>query len=93
MPIAGVKFVMKDATSRSVVRRIHIVFALPILGYIYGSFERLPDYAPATRFVFPCDGPFGIVDVERPRRSTTCFEKIGPVIVTFEYSHSSQNRA
>lgn len=43
---------MKDATKRSIVRWIHIVFAIPILGYIYSPFERLPDYAPATRFVF-----------------------------------------
>lgn len=43
---------MKDATKRSIVRWIHLVFAIPIVGYIYSPFERLPDYAPATRFVF-----------------------------------------
>jgi len=43
---------MKDATKRSIIRCIHLVFAIPILGYIYSPFERLPDYAPATRFVF-----------------------------------------
>jgi hypothetical protein len=43
---------MKDATQRSIVRWIHIVVAIPIFGYIYSPFERLPDYAPATRFVF-----------------------------------------
>ncbi|HWY59408.1 MAG TPA: hypothetical protein VNZ03_33395 [Terriglobales bacterium] len=43
---------MKDATQRSIFRWIHIVFAIPILGYIYSPFEKLPDYAPATRFVF-----------------------------------------
>jgi hypothetical protein len=42
---------MKDATRRSVVRWIHIVLAIPILGYIYSPFERLPDYAPRVRFV------------------------------------------
>jgi len=42
---------MKDATKRSMVRWIHIVFAIPILGYIYSPFEKIPDYAPATRFV------------------------------------------
>ena len=25
---------------------------IPILGYIYSPFEKLPSYAPATRFVF-----------------------------------------
>jgi hypothetical protein len=43
---------MKDATKRSVIRWIHIVVAIPILGYIYSPFEKLRDYAPATRFVF-----------------------------------------
>jgi hypothetical protein len=43
---------MKEATKRSIFRWIHIVFSIPILGYIYSPFERLPDYAAATRFVF-----------------------------------------
>jgi hypothetical protein len=46
------KFIMKDATKRSIVRWIHLVFAIPILSYIYSPFEKLQDYAPATRFVF-----------------------------------------
>jgi thiosulfate reductase cytochrome b subunit len=46
------KSVMKDATKRSIVRAIHIVGAIPILGYIYSPFEKLPDYAFPTRFVF-----------------------------------------
>ena len=43
---------MKDATKRSIVRCIHIVFSIPILGYIYSPFEEIPNYAPAVRFVF-----------------------------------------
>ena len=31
---------------------IHIVFSIPILGYIYSPFEEIPNYAPAVRFVF-----------------------------------------
>lgn len=46
------KIVMKDSTKRWVVRWIHIIFAIPILGYIYSPFEKLPDYAPPTRYVF-----------------------------------------
>jgi len=46
------KLMMKEATRRSIFRWIHIVFAIPILGYIYSPFEKLPDYAPKTRFVF-----------------------------------------
>jgi hypothetical protein len=43
---------MKDATKRSILRSIHIVFSIPILGYIYSPFDKIPTYAPATRFVF-----------------------------------------
>ena len=43
---------MKNTTKRSIVRCVHLVFSIPILGYIYSPFEKLPDYAPATRFVF-----------------------------------------
>jgi hypothetical protein len=37
---------------RWIPRGIHIVFSIPILGYIYSPFEKLPNYAPTTRFVF-----------------------------------------
>jgi len=46
------KLIMKDATIRSIVRTVHLVFSIPIIGYIYSPFEVIPDYAPATRFVF-----------------------------------------
>ena len=39
-------------TDRVIVRGIHIVFSIPILGYIYSPFENLPDYAAPTRYVF-----------------------------------------
>jgi hypothetical protein len=43
---------MKEATKRSIFRWIHIVFAIPIAGYIYSPFDQIPNYAPATRFFF-----------------------------------------
>ena len=43
---------MKDVTERLIVRGIHLVLAIPILGYIYSPSGKLPGYAPATRFVF-----------------------------------------
>ena len=43
---------ISNAAQRSIVRWVHIIFSIPILGYIYSPFEKLPDYAPATRFVF-----------------------------------------
>jgi hypothetical protein len=42
---------MKEVTKRSINRWIHIVFSIPILGYIYSPFEKLPEYAPRVRFV------------------------------------------
>ena len=46
------KLIMKDATKRSILRWIHIVFSIPILGYIYSPFEQIPNYALATRYIF-----------------------------------------
>jgi hypothetical protein len=40
------------AVERSILRWIHIVFGLPILGYIYGPPEEVQQYAPIFRFVF-----------------------------------------
>ena len=43
---------IKAATKRSLLRWIHLVIAIPILGYIYSPFAELPNYAAVTRFVF-----------------------------------------
>src|SRR5213080_3957801 len=40
------------ATTRSILRWVHLVLAIPILGYIYSPFAELPNYAAVTRFVF-----------------------------------------
>ena len=37
---------------RLILRLIHIIVAIPIYGYIYSPFEKLPQYAHPTRFVF-----------------------------------------
>jgi thiosulfate reductase cytochrome b subunit len=39
-------------TQRTVFRLIHLILAIPIIGYIYSPFDKIPQYAPATRFVF-----------------------------------------
>jgi hypothetical protein len=46
------KLIMKEATKRLIFRWIHIVFSIPILGYIYSPFEEIPKYADNVRFVF-----------------------------------------
>ena len=43
---------MNEATKRAIVRWIHILISIPIIGYIYSPFEEIPNYAPAVRFVF-----------------------------------------
>jgi hypothetical protein len=43
---------MTNVTKRSILRWIHLVFGIPIIGYIYSPFEQIPNYAPAVRFVF-----------------------------------------
>jgi hypothetical protein len=42
---------MNNATKRSILRWIHLVFAIPIAGYVYSPFADLPNYAPVVRFV------------------------------------------
>src|SRR3982074_312692 len=42
---------MSNATKRAILRSIHLIFAIPIIGYVYSPFEELPNYAPVVRFV------------------------------------------
>ena len=42
---------ISDATKRSILRWTHIVFGIPIIGYVYSPFEELPNYAPVVRFI------------------------------------------
>ena len=37
---------------RTIFRWIHIILAIPIYGYLYSPFDKLPLYAPPTRCVF-----------------------------------------
>ena len=43
---------MKQTTKRSILRWIHIIFSIPIFGYVYSPFDKIPEYAGPTRFVF-----------------------------------------
>jgi hypothetical protein len=43
---------MSQGTKRWILRTIHIVFSIPILGYIYSPFDKIPNYARPTRFFF-----------------------------------------
>jgi hypothetical protein len=39
------------ATTRMIFHWIHLLFAIPIIGYIYSPFDQLPNYANTVRFV------------------------------------------
>lgn len=43
---------MSRNTERVIVRWVHVLFALPILGYIYGPASEVEQYAPYFRFGF-----------------------------------------
>jgi hypothetical protein len=43
---------MKEATKRSIARTLHLILAIPIIGYIYSPFDLIPSYAFPTRFIF-----------------------------------------
>jgi hypothetical protein len=43
---------MKAATERKIIRWMHILLSIPILGYIYGPVATIPQAAATVRFVF-----------------------------------------
>jgi hypothetical protein len=43
---------MKTATKRSILRWIHLIATIPVLGYIYGKPEDVGQYADAGRYIF-----------------------------------------
>lgn len=43
---------MSPNTERKILRWIHILFGMPLLGYIYGPPEEVLQYAPMYRYFF-----------------------------------------
>lgn len=45
---------MKASTERMILRWVHIVLSIPIVGYIYGPVSQIPEAVVAVRWVmFP----------------------------------------
>lgn len=45
---------MNTATKRTILRSIHLIVSIPIIGYLYSPFAELPKYAPIVRYIaFP----------------------------------------
>lgn len=42
---------MKASTQRKIVRWLHILLSIPILGYIYGPVSQIPEAAFAVRVI------------------------------------------
>jgi hypothetical protein len=43
---------MKASTERKLIRWIHIILSIPVIGYIYGPVSEIPEAARAVRYVF-----------------------------------------
>ena len=43
---------MKETTKRSIIRWIHIIFSLPLIGYIYGPPSETIQYLPYFKFIY-----------------------------------------
>ena len=43
---------MRLSTFRWILRWVHIIVAIPIYGYLYSPFDKLPSYAFPARFIF-----------------------------------------
>jgi len=43
---------MKDTTKRSILRWIHIIFGVTLIGYIYGPPEQVRPYAHFFQYIY-----------------------------------------
>jgi hypothetical protein len=43
---------MNNATKRSILRWIHLILTIPILGYIYQPAKEVEQYADGVRYIF-----------------------------------------
>jgi hypothetical protein len=43
---------MKDTTKRSIIRSIHLIFALPLIGFIYGPAAEVEPYRPYFQYLY-----------------------------------------
>jgi hypothetical protein len=92
--------VTKEPRNESIFRWIHLIFSIPILGYIYSPFDKIPGYAPPTPvYLRSCYGAFGIMGVEGPCPSATYLEKVSLVTLhapstgTCKHLHISKSQA
>jgi hypothetical protein len=63
---------MTDARKRAVFRWVHIVFDIPIVGYVHSPLKQLPNYV--GYIALPAIVLSGLWISERPPDSTTLFK-------------------
>jgi hypothetical protein len=42
---------MSQGTVRTIVRWVHLLLSIPMIGYAYSPLEELPNYAPVARYI------------------------------------------
>lgn len=43
---------MSSVTKRTILRSLHLILSIPLLGYVYGETADVQQYAGAVRFIF-----------------------------------------
>ncbi len=43
---------MKASTERKIIRWLHIIISIPLIGYIYGPVSQIPEAVFALRYIF-----------------------------------------
>lgn len=43
---------MKASTERKLIRWLHIIISIPLIGYIYGPVSQIPEAVFALRYIF-----------------------------------------
>lgn len=43
---------MKAATERKIIRWLHIILSIPVIGYIYGPVKNIPEAVMMIKWVF-----------------------------------------
>ena len=43
---------MNEGTKRTILRCVHLILSIPILGYIYGPPSEVQEYADGVRYIF-----------------------------------------
>lgn len=52
VPMRRAWWSLSATAQRAILRWIHILFSIPIIGYVYSPFDQIPNYARPTRFFF-----------------------------------------